>query len=128
MLESGPFGHDRPKPFHHFCLLYPVYPRAHGDLFYSDQDAAGADAEELVVPMTGHKTAVLMFYQGPSEPRPAQQPNLPFKEFCDSLTPIVRSDENGSTLTAWCKVGDNPIGNEWWSHFLRMRDLGFLIP
>ena len=97
-------------------------------LFYSNPDAAGADAEELVRRMTDHKTAELIFYQGPSEPRPPQQPNQPFKEFCDSLSSTVHSDENGSTLTAWCKVGDNPIANEWWSTFLRMQDLRFLMP
>ena len=96
-------------------------------LFYSNPNAAGADAEELVRRMTGHKTAISLFYQEPSEEPPAQQPKQPFAEFCSSLAPSVRSDENGSTLTAWCRVGDNPIGNQWWSAFLRMRDLSFLL-
>ena len=95
--------------------------------FYSDPDAAGADAEELGLRMTGHKTAKLLFYQEPSEEPPAQQPKPPFDEFCSSLAPSVRSDENGSTLTAWCRVGDNDSGNEWWSIFLGLRDLSFLL-
>lgn len=96
-------------------------------LFYSNPDDAGADAEELVIRMTGHKTAE-MIYQNPGGEPPSQNPKRPFKEFCVSLDTSVRSDELGSTLTVWCKVGDNPVGNQWWSAFLDMRDLKFLMP
>ena len=85
-------------------------------LFYSDPGSAEADAEELILRMASHKTAVLF------------QPQQPFEEYCSSLSFSIHSDENGSTLTGWCKVGDNPNANKWWSHFLGMRDLGFLLP
>ena len=97
-------------------------------LFYTDPGSAEADAEELILRMTSHKTAVLLFYQGPSEETPSQQPKQPFEEYCSSLSFSIHNDENGSTLTGWCKVGDNPSANEWWSHFLGMRDLSFLLP
>lgn len=97
-------------------------------LFYPDTDAAGADAEELVRRMRDHKTEISLIYREPSKEAPGQEPKYPFDEFCRSLSPHVRSDKNGSTLTAWCKVGNIDSGNEWWSVFLDMRDLGFLLP
>lgn len=43
------------------------------------------------------------------------------------LATSVHSNESGSTLTTWCKVGDYASGNEWGSIFLDMRDLSFLL-
>ncbi len=97
-------------------------------LFYPDPEVAGADAEELVRRMSDHKTEISLIHREPSKEAPGQDPKRPFDEYCRSLSPRVRSDENGSTLTAWCKVGNNASGDEWWSVFLDMRDLGFLLP
>ena len=97
-------------------------------LFYPDTDVAGADAQELVRRMRDHKTEISFIHREPSKEAPGQELKRPFDEYCRSLSPRVRRDENGSTLTAWCRVGNNASGDEWWSVFLDMRDLGFLLP
>ena len=92
-------------------------------LYYSNPDAAAADAEELVRRMEGYTTLVPQLY--PTSEGLAEWPEHPLNKSCQSLLPNVQSDDRGSTLTVRCPLTDGPVA---WVQFVDFRDLGFLVP
>jgi hypothetical protein len=98
-------------------------------LFYSDPDAAQADAGELVGRMNGYRTAVTpLMFPNMTEEGLAACAEGPYviNEFCTTLTPVYASDETGSVLTVWWRMYEPPSNR--WHTMLDMRDLGFLLP
>ena len=93
-------------------------------LYYSDPDAAAADAEELVQRMEGYTTLVPQLYST-NETLVASWPEHPLELSCRSLSTSVRRDIRGSTLTVRCPLTESPVE---WVQLVFFRDLGFLVP
>ncbi len=97
-------------------------------LFYSDPDAAEADAEELTLRMSDYDTAAALMYPDMGEPQLAAMIQQPVDTICGALNAGYRSGDFGSILSMRCDVEDTVFANIWWSVLLNMRDLGFLLP
>jgi hypothetical protein len=96
-------------------------------LFYSDQEAAADDAQELVQRMQGYQTTIPLMY--PEMSREALQgfPQQPIDFACNSLSSSVEQNQAGSTLTVHCALSEDVTVSFLWQ-MIEMRDLGFLLP
>ena len=87
-------------------------------LFYSEPDAADADADELIQRMWGYDTAL-------TELAGRVLPQQPIDQACSQLTADTQQHEAGSTLSIRCEMmEDGALA----FHLVEFRDLGFLLP
>ena len=87
-------------------------------LFYPDQDAADADADELIERMWGYDTAL-------TELAGRVLPERPIDQSCSELTAETRQHEHGSTLSIRCEMLEDGATA---MQLVDLRDLGFLLP
>ena len=87
-------------------------------LFYSEPDAAVADADELIQRMRGYDTALTEFVE-------RGWPQRPIDQACSQLNAVIQQREDGSTLSIRCTMSeDGPTALQ----LVDLRDLGFLLP
>ena len=87
-------------------------------LFYPDQDAADADADELIERMQGYNSALPELVERGWLQKPIDQA-------CSEITAETRQHEHRSTLSIRCRmteVGTTAL------HIMDFQDLGFLVP
>ena len=87
-------------------------------LFYSDPDAADADADELIERMWGYDTILPELVERGWLQKPIDQS-------CSQLTADTRQDEHGSILSIRCTMREEGTTA---LHLVDFRDLGFLLP
>ena len=87
-------------------------------VFYPDQDAADADADELIERMWGYDTALV-------ELAGRVLPPQPIDRSCSELTAETRQHEEGSTLSIRCEMIEDGATA---LSLVDFRDLGFLLP
>ena len=87
-------------------------------LFYSEPNAADADADELIQRMWGYDTAL-------TELAGQISPQQPVDQSCSQLTAETRQHEAGSTLSIRCEMMEEGTTA---LHLVDLRDLGFLLP
>ena len=87
-------------------------------LFYSEPDAAYADADELIRRMRDYDTALTELVE-------RGWPQRPIDQACSQLNAVIQQRENGSTLSIRCTMSeDGPTALQ----LVDLRDLGFLLP
>ena len=87
-------------------------------LFYSEADAAVADADELIQRMRGYDTSLAWLVERGWLQQPIDQS-------CSQLTADTRQHEDGSTLSIRCTMTEDGTTA---LHLVDLRDLGFLLP
>ena len=87
-------------------------------LFYSEPDAAVADADELIQRMRGYDTSLAWLVERGWLQQPIDQS-------CSQLTADTRQHEDGSTLSIRCTMTEDGTTA---LHLVDLRDLGFLLP
>ena len=87
-------------------------------LFYSDPDAAIADADELIQRMRGYDTALTELVE-------RGWPQRPIDQACSQLTADTQQHEDGSTLSIRCAMREDGATALF---LVDVRDLGFLLP
>lgn len=88
-------------------------------LFYSDPDAAEADAQELLQRMDGYSTVATELSD-----RNAWL-EFPIDTSCSRLTSDAQRHDDGSTLSIQCALTEDAVS---WVLLMELRDLGFLLP
>ena len=87
-------------------------------LFYSEPDAAIADADELIQRMRGYDTALTELVE-------RGWPQRPIDQACSQLTADTQQHEDGSTLSIRCAMREDGATALF---LVDVRDLGFLLP
>ena len=87
-------------------------------LFYSEPDAADADADELIQRMRGYDSALTELVE-------RGWPQRPIDQACSQLTADTQQHEDGSTLSIRCAMREDGATALF---LVDVRDLGFLLP
>ena len=126
-LSGGFSQYEKPEEWgtlHEWSDMGAGYGRDEGgdwwviSLFYSDPDAADADADELIERMWGYDTSLMEFARQVSLQKPIDQS-------CIELTADARRHEHGSTLSVRCTmIEDGATALQ----LVDLRELGFLLP